>query len=39
MLIIFDQPLFQLLTLLLCGQSLLFKVEPIVLEQEHVVME
>ena len=27
MLIIFDQPLFELLTLLLCGQSLLFKVD------------
>ena len=27
MLIIFDQPLFQLISLLLCGQSLLFKVE------------
>ena len=27
MLIIFDQPLFQLLTPLLCGQSQLFKVE------------
>ena len=27
MLITFDQPLFELLTLLLCGQSLLFKVE------------
>ena len=25
--IIFDQPLFELLTLLLCGQSLLFKVD------------
>ena len=27
MLIIFDQPLFELISLLLCGQSLLFKVE------------
>ena len=27
MLIIFDQPLFELITLLLCGRSLLFKVE------------
>ena len=27
MVIIFDQPLFELLTLLLCGQSLLFKVD------------
>ena len=27
MLIIFDQPLSELLTLLLCGQSLLFKVD------------
>ena len=27
MLIIFDQPLFELITLLLCAQSLLFKVE------------
>ena len=27
MLIIFDQPLFQLITLLLCGRNLLFKVE------------
>ena len=27
MLIIFDQPLFELISLLLCGQSLLFEVE------------
>ena len=27
MLITFDQPLFELITLLLCGQSLLFKVD------------